>query len=251
MIDGHSHLNEVNDVEGAVKRAKEAGITNIIAVGMDIPSNRETLSLAERFAGYVLPAIGYHPCSITGETIDDNLDFIREHLHSCVALGEIGLDYAAKVKKKLQQEVFGKLIEIALACDRPVIVHSRFSHIRAHAMVRDAGIKRAVFHWYSGPEDVLERIISDGYFVSATPALAYSPQHQAAMRIAPLDHILVETDSPVVYQGKRSEPADLLTTIRELSRIRNIEPEEASRQTAVNTRRLYGMRWCFREKNSV
>jgi TatD DNase family protein len=106
-------------------------------------------------------------------------------------------------------------------------------------MTRDAGIERAVFHWYSGPTDVLEGILGDGYFISATPALAYSPPHQESMRIAPLERVLIETDSPVVYQGRKSEPADLVITLLELSRIKGVPPEEVDRVTSANAESLY------------
>jgi TatD DNase family protein len=233
MIDGHAHLNEIQEIDQAVKKAKAVGIRGIVAVGMDIHSNRETLSLARRFPGFVHPAIGYHPWSITLEGIDENLAFIEANIRACVAIGEVGLDYGAKAKKKIQRGVFEKILDIAKRHDRPVIIHSRYSHQRTYSMTREAGIERAVFHWYSGPTDVLEGVLSSGYFISATPALAYRPPHQEAMKIAPLEQILIETDSPVVYQGKRSEPADLVMPPRELSRIRSIPSEEVARITAA------------------
>jgi TatD DNase family protein len=108
-------------------------------------------------------------------------------------------------------------------------------------MVADEGIEQAVFHWFSGPPEILEKIIADGYYISATPALSYSPPHQAAMRAAPIEKILVETDSPVEYQGKISEPADLTITLRELSHIKGRDIEEVRRITTSNAKRLFGI----------
>lgn len=241
MIDGHAHLNEIADVDAALARARGAGLTGIVAVGMDLPSNRATLELSRQFPDFVHPAVGYHPWSITPEGREENLAFIREHLPGCVALGEVGLDYRAQVKKKVQQEVFGALLLMAAQMSRPVIVHTLFSQERAHRMVQEAGIARAVFHWYSGPLEVLEKILADGYLVSATPALAYSPPHQAAMAAAPLEQILLETDAPVVYQEKASEPADLLVTARELSRVKNLELSQVIATTTANARRFFGI----------
>jgi TatD DNase family protein len=189
----------------------------------------------------VHPAIGYHPWSISQDTIEENLKFIEENLVSCIALGEVGIDYKAKVKKPVQWEIFSKLLSIALRHNRPVIVHSRFSHKRTHQMVKDAGIEKGVFHWYSGPLEILEKIIDHGYYVSATPALAYSPPHQAAMRTAPLDLILVETDSPVEYQGRISEPADLVITLEELSRLKGMDQGEVRKITTANANRFFGI----------
>jgi TatD DNase family protein len=241
MIDGHAHLNEIGAVDGALARAQEAGITGIVAVGMDIASNHATLELHHRFPNIVYPAVGYHPWSIIPEGIEDNLAFIREHLHGCVALGEVGLDYQAKVKKKLQQEVLAALLELAAGEKKPVILHTRFSQQRAHRLVKEAGIARAVFHWYSGPLEVLEEILADGYLISATPALAYSPPHQAAIQAAPLGRILIETDSPVVYQERKSEPAHLLITARELSRVKGIELSQVIETTTANARDFYNI----------
>jgi TatD DNase family protein len=241
MIDSHAHLNEIEAVDEALARAQEVGITGIVAVGMDLASNRTTLELHRRFPHLVYPAVGYHPWSITPEGMEENLAFIREHLAGCTALGEVGLDYQAKVKKKLQQQVFAAVLDLAAGEGKPVIIHTRFSQLRAHRMVQEAGITKAVFHWYSGPLEVLEDILADGYFISATPALAYSPPHQAAVQAAPLGQILIETDAPVEYQGKESEPADLWTTARELSQVKGVELSQVIATTTANARRFYNI----------
>jgi TatD DNase family protein len=241
MIDTHAHLDEIDLIDQAIMRASKAGLRGIVAVGMDLESNRTILNLAARYPEMVHPAIGYHPWSIATDTIEENLRFIEENLATCVALGEVGLDYKTKVKKPQQWEVFSKLLSISRRNNRPVIVHSRFSHQRSHQMVKDLGVEKAVFHWYSGSLEILERIIDDGYHISATPALAYSSHHQAAIKAAPIERILVETDSPVEYQGKISEPADLIFTLKELSRTRSMDIEEVRRITTSNAKEFFGL----------
>lgn len=108
-------------------------------------------------------------------------------------------------------------------------------------MVRDAGIQKAIFHWYTGSLEILEKIIDDGYYVSATPALAYSPPHQAAIKAAPIERILVETDSPVEYQGKVSEPADLTVTLGELANLKGMEREEVQQVTTSNAKQFFSI----------
>lgn len=173
LIDGHAHLDRMDDLEGALLRARVAGVRQVIGVGMDLESNRETLDAAKRFPDMVVPAIGYHPWEVREDDISQTLAFIEKHLNDCIALGEVGLDYKEKVKKPLQQRVFSELLDLAEKKRKPVIVHCRFSHERCHRMVSEAGLQRVVFHWYSGTLDILDRIIADGYYVSATPALAY------------------------------------------------------------------------------
>ena len=241
MIDTHAHLNEIEEIDRAIQRAKLAGIVGIVAVGMDLASNITTLDLAEQFPDVVHPAIGYHPWSISTDTIEKNLKFIEDNLPKCIALGEVGIDYKTKVKKPVQWEVFSKVLSLAIRHNRPVIVHSRFSHQRSHQMVRDSGIDKAIFHWYTGSLEILKKIIDDGYYISATPALAYSPPHQAAMKAAPIERILVETDSPVEYQRKVSEPADLTITLKELACVKSMDIKEVRRITTNNAKRFFGI----------
>jgi TatD DNase family protein len=241
MIDTHAHLNEIDRIDQAIRRAEKRGISGIVAVGMDLESNRVTLDLANRFPGFVYPAIGYHPWSIQPDNIEENLSFIAENLETCVALGEVGLDYKARIKKPVQWEVFTRVLSLAKQVNRPVIVHSRFSHKRSHQMVAAEGIEKAVFHWYSGTLEILEAIIDDGYHISATPALVYSPPHQAAVKAAPIERILVETDSPVTYQGEISEPAHLSTTLKELARIKGLAHYEVRSITTLNAKLFFGL----------
>ena len=239
LVDAHAHLNEFDDIETVVMDAAAAGVTRIVAVGMDQVSNRIVRHMAQLYPKVVFPAIGYHPWMIREETVAANMAYLIVHLKNSVALGEIGLDYKVKVKKPLQRDVFAQLLQLAVRFRKPVIVHCRYSHQRAHQMVAASGIRHAVFHWYSGPLDVLDRIIADGYYISATPALAYSSFHQAAIAHCPLDRILIETDSPVAYQGRLATPAHLVKTLAELSRIKQRSHSDVARITTTNAERFY------------
>jgi TatD DNase family protein len=206
---------------------------------MNAESNQKVLKIAEENRRYVYPALGYHPWEMREKEVEENLSFIRDHVGECVALGEIGLDYKVKVKKELQWRVFGDLLEIALDSNKPVIIHCRYSHHRAFEMVKERKIKRAVFHWYSGPVDLLDKILSMGYVISATPALAYSPPHQEAIKRAPIDRILLETDTPVSYQGKESRPKDVRITLKEVARLKGFDPSIVAKQTIENASRFF------------
>ncbi len=243
LVDGHAHLNELNDLSESLQETKAAGVCGIVAVGMDIESNKKILQMAEANAQFVYPAMGYHPWVIKEEEIEANLSFVRDHAKEGVAVGEIGLDYKIKVKKELQWKVFGKLLDIALESDKPAIVHCRFSHRRAFDMVRERKIERAVFHWYSGPLRLLDEILEAGYLISATPALAYSPPHQEAIKRAPIERILLETDTPVNYQGRESRPKDVRITLEEVSRLKKLDPLLVSGRTTENASRFFKIRF--------
>jgi len=239
LIDVHAHLEELKDLSESLKEARETGVKGIIAVGMDIESNKKTLKIAQGNHGYVYPAIGYHPWEIREEEVEENLSFVRDHADGCVALGEIGLDYKIKVEKELQWKVFDNLLSIAVEFNKPIIIHCRYSHRRAFEMVKEKKMKRAVFHWYSGPIDLLDEILAMGYFVSATPALTYSPPHQEAIKLAPLEGILLETDTPVRYQGRDARPKDVWISLKEVARIKRSDVSVVSERTTANASRFF------------
>jgi len=241
LVDGHAHLEGLNDLTESIQEAKAAGVCGVIAVGMDIESNQKVLKIARENKGYIYPALGYHPWEIKEEEVEKNLSFIRNHVEECIALGEIGLDYKIKVKKELQRKVFGDLLDIALESNKPTIIHCRYSHRRAFEMVKERNITRAVFHWYSGPVNLLDKILSMEYLISATPALVYSPPHQDAIKKAPLERILLETDTPVLYQGRESRPKDVMVTLQEAARLKGLKPSIVAEQTTKNASRYFGI----------
>jgi len=106
-------------------------------------------------------------------------------------------------------------------------------------MVRERKIKQAIFHWYSGPLDLLDKILSVGYFISATPALIYSPPHQEAIKRAPIERILLETDTPVGYRGREARPKDVRVSLEEVARLKRLEPFIVAIQTTANASQLF------------
>jgi len=239
-VDTHAHLAALPDPLAAITRARRTGLAAVVGVGEDLASNRKIWELSQAEPDLVWPALGAHPWALEPEGWRENLEFVSRHLKAAAALGEVGLDYRVKVKKELQRQVLAEALDLARRWDKPVLLHSRFSQGRCLEMLERAGIRRAVFHWYSGPLDVLEKILAAGYFISSTPALAYSPPHRAAIARAPVERILVETDAPVKYQGQESEPADVLWTIRLVAEVKGLSYKEAEETTTRNARLFFG-----------
>jgi TatD DNase family protein len=241
VIDTHVHLDAFPDPDRVIEEAREANVLAIVAVGMDLASNKKILELARRYPSFVYPAIGYHPWKITLSGVRDNLRFIQEHLDQVVALGEIGLDFKVPVEKELQHLVFQDLLNLAWERKKPVIIHSRLAHEETYELVRKNDLSQAIFHWYSGPLDVLKNLLLQGYSISATPALVYSPKHQEAVAVTPLKQLLLETDSPVRYQGEEARPAYVIQSLTEVARIKRMDPEEVVSRTNQNARDFFGI----------
>jgi len=239
IVDGHAHLNELKELGEALNEARRKGIAAIIGVGVGLESNQSILEIAEQNPGFVFAAVGYHPWNIKETEISDNLAFIEDHVERCVAIGEVGLDYKAKVKKDMQKAVFHDIVKLSIKYHKTLILHCRYSHERVFSMISDKVVKSAVFHWYTGTLDLLEKIIDSGHYISATPALAYSPQHQVAIRKAPLENILLETDCPVRYQGHISRPADVITTLQLVAELKGLLREQVAERTSENANKLF------------
>ena len=234
LIDTHAHLDETRDLEGALTRAREAGVQAVVAVGTELRSNEKILQMAGRFPNLVLPAVGLHPWKLEGADLEANFHLIEKELPRCLALGEVGLDFAIQTPREKQEEVFGKILAIASRERKPVLLHARRAWAEAFQIVKSFKIEKAVFHWYSGPSDLLQHIFAQGYFISATPAAAYSERHREAIQAIPLGQLLLETDCPEVYRGKPSEPKDILTTLQVVSEIKGQPAEEIAARTFLN-----------------
>jgi TatD DNase family protein len=241
VIDTHAHLDEMPDPDTVIEEAREGGVLGIVAIGQDIPSNQKTLEIAKRHPRFVFPAIGYHPWRLRHDHHDDTLAHLDQNLGGCVALGEVGLDYKAKTKKKIQKAIFQDLLAIAKRHNKTVIVHCRYVHETAYRMVKEAGIEKAVFHWYSGPIDLIPQIAGDGYYMSATPALLYNPYHAEAINAVPLPNLLLETDAPVHYEELAARPVHVQVTLQEVARVKGMSVEEIASRTTENAKACFGL----------
>ncbi len=248
IIDTHAHLEEVDDLDQALKRAEKVGVTAIITMGSDYQSNRWVLRISERRRlGKVklYAALGLHPWGLETSKIELTLNFILDNIKRAVGVGEIGLDYWLRdvrkdvEKKNIQKAVFRRLLEIARDQEKLVSIHSRGAWEDSLEMVREVGVKRAVFHWFSGPKKVLEGLLKENHFVSATPAAAYSREHREVIQITPLQRILLETDSPVKYRGEVSEPAHILKSLEAVAELKAVDKEMVAKQTTKNAKNLF------------
>ena len=251
LIDTHAHLDEIEGLEAAIAGARAASVVAIIAVGSDHQSNEKVLALAQCYEGFVYPALGLHPWNLQGADVDRNIEFIEANIDRAVAVGEIGLDYDKRVRartdKDEQKRVLRRLLSLAQSHHRPVSVHSRYAWRDALDLVVEAGIEKAVFHWFTGTSSVLRDIIAHGYFISATPAVEYHEEHRRAVKEVPLAELLLETDSPVTYRRGteleyQSRPADVARVLKGVSLLRGLDENEIATAATANAVQLFGLK---------
>ena len=237
IIDSHAHIDQIEDLSDALTRAHEAGVSDIMAMSVDLPSMKKVLEIAGQYQQpRIHPALGVHPGLIKQDTQSLALEFMRAHIKEARAIGETGLDYWYKWVRKdegerqKQKDSFSFHLGLACEFDLPIVIHSRGAWRDCLNLARESRVKRALFHWYSGPLDILDQILEAGFYVSTSPSVAYSPESQKAMAHAPIERILIETDSPVHFKDGESsfmaEPKDVIRTWQALAQLKNMNEQD-------------------------
>ena len=236
LIDTHAHLEQIKNLKYALDAARSSGVIAIVAVGMNYESNLKVIEISELHDGFVFPALGMHPWAIDGD-VKDAVEIIEREIERCVAVGEIGLDYLMKRDRDIQREIFKIMLKIADNYGKPAIVHSRGAYEDTLEMVRKFGPDNAVFHWYSGPTEILEEILSSGYFVSATPSVVEKEGHRKAIEETPIERMLLETDSP----ANNFEPDDVKKALNYVAELKGIEQDTLAEETTKNAIEFFGI----------
>jgi TatD DNase family protein len=255
IIDTHAHVDQLEDLSGALMRAHEAGVSDIVAMSVDLSSMQKVLAIAGQYQQpKIHPALGVHPGMVSGRggpCVRPNLafDFMRANASQACAIGETGLDYWYKwvrkdeAERQKQKDSFSFHLDLAREFDLPIVIHSRGAWQDCLSMACESKVKRALFHWYSGPVDVLDQVLDAGFYVSTSPSVAYSPESRKAMAHAPLERVLIETDSPVSYRdGETSfmaEPKDVIRTWKALAQLKNLNEEETLAALNANAKEFF------------
>jgi TatD DNase family protein len=236
IVDSHCHLADeafVADLEGVAARAQAAGVERVLCVLS--ADEDEELARARRVAAVWPPVVfgaAIHPHrsgAYSGRAAEAAAVTERAvRAHGALAVGEIGLDYHYDFSPKdVQREVFAAQIGVALALDKPVIIHTREATADTMAVLREAGQGRVrgVMHCFSGTAEDARLALDCGFFISVAGILTFpkAASLRDVVRYVPLDRLLVETDAPflapVPHRGKRNEPAWVVQTLAALADI--------------------------------
>lgn len=260
LVDSHAHLEGKRfdqDRDAAVERARAAGVGTILTVGQvgaSWESMEASLALAERLPD-IWTSVGLHPHDARHFDESVGARMVETAAHPrVVAWGECGLDfYYDNSPRDVQRAAFADQLRLAGDAGLPVIVHSRDASEETLAILErelGASVDAGVFHCFSYDADVARRAVELGFLVSFSGIVTFPTAGgvRAAAAEAPLDAILVETDSPflapVPHRGKRNEPAFVADTATEVARLRGISLEELAAATTANFFRLFARaRW--------
>lgn len=247
--DSHVHFDAFRgpgELEAALDRARDAGVTRMIAVGGNDETNEFALSVAERYPAQISAVIG---CDRDEAGADHDLAAFRERLRrpGVVGVGEVGLDYHYHPETAAaQRKLFGEMLAAAREHHLPVAVHSREADDDTLALLREYGA-RGVLHCFTGSPAFAERLLDLGLMIGFSGILTFKnagPLRDVAAR-APEDRLLIETDTPYLapepFRGKPNEPALVAHVAAALAKIRNDSPEHIAHSTSHNAERLFAL----------
>jgi TatD DNase family protein len=255
FVDSHAHLEGkqfAHDRDEVIARAREAGVTNILAIGNgDGPANFDcAIQLAEKY-DFMYATIGIHPheARLADPAAFDRMAQLARH-PKVIAWGEIGLDYFYDHSPRAtQQKVFAQQMALAATAKLPIVIHCRPSAgsddawedcLRLiHEQWAPHGLG-GILHCFTGTWEQARRGLDMGFMISFAGNVTFPKAEQIrdAARQVPLDRMLIETDcpylAPIPHRGQRNEPAFVLETAGKLGQLRGLSCEQVGQQTSRN-----------------
>lgn len=252
LVDSHCHLDfpdfngELPDI---LARARAAGVTRMVTICTRLRQEPQVRALAEGHDG-VFYAAGVHPMSVAQEPVVyvDELVNLARH-PKFVGIGETGLDYHYTAESAAVQQTSLRVhIEAAQETQLPLIIHARAADEDMARLLAE-GMKirpyPCVMHCFSSGAALAQAALEMGFYLSMS-GIATFPKSSALREIfaaAPLNRILLETDSPYLapmpHRGKRNEPAYTAFTARTGAQIFGVTVAEFAAATSANFDRLF------------
>lgn len=253
LFDTHAHPNDNRfdaDREEVLERMRKADML-CVCVGADMASSASSVELANR-EPMIYAAVGVHPHDAKSFREEDIATLTRwlNDEPKAVALGEIGLDYYYDLSPRdVQKAVFVRQLELAYELDRPVILHIRDAHGDTLDILRAQKnrLPRCVVHCCSASLESAKIYLNLGCMLSfAGPVTLKRSAHlHEVARYAPLDRLMIETDSPYLapepVRGRRNEPLNVAHICRFIAALREMDAQTLCDITRENGKWFYGI----------
>jgi len=226
---------------------QDNGVGHALCISVTLPDFPQVLSLAENNRNF-FASVGVHP---DYEDIDEpsveELIKLADH-PKVIAIGETGLDYFRLTGDlEWQRERFRNHIRAAIACGKPLVIHTRSAAEDTLRIMREENAQQVggVMHCFTESLEVAMQAIELGFYISFSGIVTFknAATIKDVARQVPLDRILVETDSPylapIPYRGKTNQPSYVKYVAEEIARLRGISLEEISTASTQNFFRLF------------
>jgi TatD DNase family protein len=247
--DTHAHLYDIDwpQLTPLLSAARQQGVKRIVNTAVNLHTAQRILEQAERFP-QLCCCIGISPfdsLNLTPQWLQ-TLDHLLATNPSIIAIGEIGLDSTNPSYPPLsvQRPLLEAQLECAVRHDLPVVLHSRGCEEQLVELCRSAGVRRALFHCFTGAIKEMRTVLDNGYFVSFSGILTFKrAELDEQARFIPLDRVFIETDTPflapVPHRGKSNQPAWVSLVGEHLAKLKGIEPPQLAAALECNFQSLF------------
>jgi TatD DNase family protein len=237
------------EIPDLVARANDAGVKRMVTICTKLKNEPSVRKIAEEHEA-VYYAAGTHPMSAASEPLAsvDQLIEISQH-PKMVGIGETGLDYHYTAESAEIQKTSLKIhIEAARETNLPLIIHSRAADEDMATILKDEfkkGQYKCVMHCFSSSVELAKLSLELGFYLSMSGIITFkkSEELRSIFKLAPIDQVLVETDSPylspVPFRGKRNEPSYTAHTAEVGAKIYGVDYKTFANQTTKNFNRLF------------
>ena len=194
IVDTHCHFDMMPQPEAYIRQKEQMGD---IVIGMtNLPSHFQMGQPHLKGYRHIRLALGLHPLkAVEGKA---QLALFRKLVGQTSYIGEIGLDFSREgvITKDNQVAVLRELLSTIRGKKKIVSVHSRKAEKEVLTLLCEYEIKNVIFHWYSGPVDLIPSILKQGYYFSINESMCRSRSGQYIIENIPKDRLLTETDAP-------------------------------------------------------
>jgi TatD DNase family protein len=232
LIDAHVHIDRYDDPLNRVLEQIADHNIFTVSTSMDIPSYERALDIGKS-SDLVLPSFGVHPWNAS--LYADRLETLAPFIDQSPMIGEIGLDFHWVEDKSRYPDQL-KVLEYFLSASREqnkiVNLHTKGAEKRICELLNHFEIGRAIVHWYSGPLDVFDDLVTMGVYFTVGVEVLVSEHTRDIARRLPSALLLTETDNPGGLRwvtGEQGMPLHLRDVLEETAKIRKASTEEIIR----------------------
>jgi TatD DNase family protein len=211
----------------------------IVGVAEDYESSIRNLEISRAFPN-IYPFVGAHPWNLQ-DIREEEVEKILEIARKSSGIGEVGLDrrYSKKTIEE-QIKVFKLFCELASEENLPMNIHALDTWRECFNIVTSYDVKSVLFHWYTGPIDLLEEIASQGYYISINPAVTIQPKHRSILEKAEVDILITESDGPYLYHGMSLNPLKIRELMETIAKVKDLPLEYLERIIEGNFKKFIG-----------